>query len=190
MNDALDNFSQYVQKIHPLTPTDLAALLAIVETHTFPKQHVLIRHEAICRHLFFLHSGMVRIFYFKEEKEITEWFGTAPTFFSSLKSVFQAQPSQMVIQTLEESVVLRIVFDDLERLCEQYPNIELLNRKLLTASLLASLDRVEALQFQTAQQRYEQLLATKPEIIQRAPLQHIASFLGVTQETLSRIRKK
>lgn len=109
-------------------------------------------------------------------------------FFLSITSFFERKPSHLIIQTLEASEVYGIHYNDLMRLADQYHDIEKLLRKMVTLSLILSQQRMDSIQFETAQQRYEKMLQTSPNIIQRVPLSCIASFLGVTPETVSRIR--
>ena len=134
------------------------------------------------------HRFRLHLFYRKNEKEITEWIATDQQFFLSITSFFQRTPSTLIIHTLEASEVYGIHHDDFMRLADQYHDIERLLRKMVTGSLILSQIRMDSIQFETAQQRYERLLKTSPQIIQRVPLSYIASFLGVTLETLSRIR--
>ena len=80
--------------------------------------------------------------------------------------------------------------DDLMKLADEHHDIERLLRKMVTLSLILSQERMDSIQFESAQQRYEKLLKTSPQIVQRVPLTYIASFLGITLETLSRIRSQ
>ena len=111
-------------------------------------------------------------------------------FFLSITSFFQRTPSHLIIQTIEPSLVYGIHHDDLMRLADEYHDIERLLRRLVTLSLILSQERMDSIQFESAQQRYEKLLNNTPQIVQRVPLTYIASFLGITLETLSRIRSQ
>jgi CRP-like cAMP-binding protein len=155
---------------------------------TLPKDHLLLREKLVSDYIYFIEKGAVRIYYFKNNKEITEWLALDEQFFLSITSFFERKPSHLVIHTLEPSVIYGIHYNDLMKLAELHHEIERLLRKMVTASLILSQQRMIAIQFETAHQRYEQLLKKNPEIIQRVPLSYIASFLGVTLETLSRIR--
>lgn len=153
-----------------------------------PKDHFLVREKEVCDYIFFIPKGVVRIFYKKNEKEITEWIAMDEQFFFSITSFFQRTPSHLIIQTLEPSEVMGIHYNDLTRLAAEHHDIETLYRKLLSISLILSQKRMDSIQFETALQRYERLIKNSPDIIKRVPLTYIASFLGVTLETLSRIR--
>jgi CRP-like cAMP-binding protein len=155
-----------------------------------PKDHFLLREHAVADHIFFIQEGVARIYYYKAGKEITEWIAMDNQFFLSITSFFQRTPSHLIIQTIEPSEVYGIHNHDFMRLADEHHDIERLLRKMVTFSLILSQQRMDAIQFETAQQRYEKLMQSNAGIIQRVPLSYIASFLGVTPETLSRIRAR
>lgn len=153
-----------------------------------PKEHFLVRENEVCDYIFFIEKGAARIFYHKNGKEITEWIAMDEQFFLSITSFFQRTSSHLIIQTIEPSTVYGIHYNELTRLAAAYHEVETLFRKMMTFSLILSQQRMDSIQFETAHQRYEKLLQNNPGIVQRVPLTYIASFLGVTLETLSRIR--
>jgi len=140
--------------------------------------------------IYFIEKGIARIYYNKRGKQITEWIAMDGQFFLSITSFFQRVPSRLMIQAIEPSEVYGIHHDDFMQLADQYHDVEKLLRKMITESLILSQQRMDSILFETAQQRYERLITTTPEIIQRVPLTYVASFLGITLETLSRIRSK
>jgi len=154
------------------------------------KDHSLLREHAVADYIYFIDHGVARIYYYKNEKEITEWIAMEGQFFLSITSFFQRTPSHLIIQTIEPSEVYGIHYNDFMALADQYHEVERLLRKMVTSSLIISQQRMDSIQFETAQQRYEKLLRNSPNIIQRVPLSYIASFLGITLETLSRIRSQ
>lgn len=153
-----------------------------------PKDYFLVREHTVSDYIYFIEKGVARIYYYKNDKEVTEWIAMDEQFFLSITSFFERKPSHLIIQTLEPSEVYGIHHNDLMALADKHHEIEKLLRKMVTRSLILSQVRMDAIQFETAQQRYERLLKVSPNIIQRVPLSYIASFLGVTLETLSRIR--
>ena len=155
---------------------------------SFPKGQHLLREGTVSNYLYFISRGVARIYYHKPQKEVTEWIALDHTFFFSINSFFNREPSKLAIHLLEPSELLVIHHDDLMRFCDQYHEVEKLFRRMITTSLLFSQERMESIQFETAQQRYQRLLERNPDILQRVSLAYIASFLGMTQETLSRVR--
>jgi len=154
----------------------------------YPKGHFLLQEGSISHYLYYVSKGAVRIFYHKQDREVTEWLTLDSTFFFSIRSFFERTPSRLSIHLLEPSELFVLHHDDLMRFCEQHHEAEKLLRRMVTRSLILSQIRMESIQFETAQQRYQNLVARNPDIVQRVSLAHIASFLGITQETLSRVR--
>jgi CRP-like cAMP-binding protein len=184
----MDPLPKAINGIYPVSTESSALFLQAWKHWTVPKDTFLVREKSVSDYIYFIEKGVARIYYFKNDKEITEWIAMDGQFFLSITSFFERQPSHLSIQTLEPSVIYGIHHNDLMRLAEQNHEIERLLRKMVTASLILSQRRMESIQFETATQRYDQLLKNNPEIIQRVPVSYIASFLGVTLETLSRIR--
>lgn len=174
--------------ISPLSVASQPVFLNAWKHWSVPKEHFLLREHTVSDYIYFIEKGTARIYYHKNDKEITEWIAMDEQFFLSITSFFQRTPSHLIIQTLEPSEVYGIHHNDLMVLADEYHDIEKLLRKMVTASLILSQIRMDSIQFETAQQRYDRLLKTSPQIIQRVPVSYIASFLGVTPETLSRIR--
>lgn len=138
--------------------------------------------------LFFIEKGLVRTFYTKNEKDITHYFFPENTFTLPIDSVFYQRPSPYGIEVLEPSIIRWVPFSTIEKHIEKSPNLEKFIRSLLIDVLRGFSDRLSALQFQSAQERYKTLMDNHPDILLRASMGHIASYLGITQQTLSVIR--
>ena len=177
-----------ITRISPLSEESMEQYLSAWKSWSVPKEHFLLKENSVSDYIYFIEKGIARIYYFKNGKEITEWIAMDGQFFLSITSFFQRIPSQLIIQTLEPSVVYGIHHDDFMRLADKLHDVERLLRKMVTGSLILSQIRMDSIQFESAQQRYERLLNSSPQIVQRVPLTYIASFLGITLETLSRIR--
>jgi len=150
----------------------------------------MLHHEgSVCRNLFFIETGLARIFYYKDGKDITFSFVPENTFTTSADSFFEQKASRYNIETLEPCVVSAIKYEDLMSLFDQSHEIERFGRKIITEFLKSFSDRLISVQFETAAERYQTLQARYPNILSRVALGHIASYLGITQETLSRLRK-
>ena len=177
-----------VTAISGLPEASMDIFLQAWKNWSVPKDHFLVREKTICDYIYFIKKGVARIYYFKNEKEITEWIAMDEQFFLSITSFFKRTPSHLIIQAIEPSDLWGIHYNDFMELADKYHDIERLLRKMVTASLILSQQRMDSIQFESAQQRYERLLEDTPNIVRRVPLSYIASFLGVTLETLSRIR--
>jgi CRP-like cAMP-binding protein len=132
----------------------------------------------------------LRGFYTLDGKEITHWFAFEQDFVTSFNSFTTQQPAVENIQLLEGSILWAITKENLTRLLKEYHEIERLVRIAYEKYYIRLEDRYVNAQFKTAAQRYHALLEQSPHIIERAPLGAIASYLGITQETLSRIRSQ
>jgi CRP-like cAMP-binding protein len=153
-----------------------------------PKNYLLHKEGTVCRKLFFIQNGLARIFYFKDGKDITTSFVNQNTFTTAVDSFFEQKPSRYNIELLEASTVSSIKYDDLMALFKESHAIERFGRMITTEFLKSFAERLTAIQFQTAAERYQALQARYPDLLTRVALGHIASYLGITQETLSRLR--
>jgi CRP-like cAMP-binding protein len=126
----------------------------------------------------------------REDNEINTHFFFENSFITNLKSLRQQTPADLTIQTLENSTLFRFFATDLLRLYEQSPEIESLGRKLLELLLMEQEDQTRSFQLYSPQQRYQLLLEKQPHILQRISLTHLASYLGISRESLSRIRNR
>ena len=148
---------------------------------------ILIRTE-LKKGALFLSEGEVRQFYFKNKKELTEHFASEDNIFICIESFLRQRPANLLVEALENTVLYGIPHDPLLALCAEDYEIEVMYRRLLENSLILSQRKADFLRFETANERYARLLKEHPEIVQRAPLSHIASYLLMTPETLSRVR--
>lgn len=189
-NHFVEALQKAIADISPLSKESMSAFCQAWKHWSTTKDFFLLKENTISDYIYFIEKGVARIYYYKNGKEITEWIALDGQFFLSIASFFQRIPSYLAIQTIEPSQVYGIHHDDLMKLADEYHDIERLLRKMVTTSLILSQERMDSIQFESAQQRYEKLLKTSPQIVQRVPLTYIASFLGITLETLSRIRSQ
>ena len=183
-------FFETVSKLATLSRESVDALAAKLHRHEYPKGKVLVKPDSICSHFYFIEQGLTRTYYFKEGKDITDWISAENSFAVSIISFITRKPDRRAIELLEPSIILSMHFDDLENLCSLHHDIEKLTRMLVSLGLVQLQQKFDELHFETALQRYQTLIKTNPTVIQRVPLGMIATYLGVTQETLSRIRSQ
>jgi len=163
--------------------------LASILIRTELKKGALFLSEGeVCTQLGYVYKGMVRQFYFKNKKELTEHFASEDNIFICIESFLRQRPANLLVEALENTVLYGIPHDPLLALCAEDYEIEVMYRRLLENSLILSQRKADFLRFETANERYARLLKEHPEIVQRAPLSHIASYLLMTPETLSRVR--
>ena len=141
-----------------------------------------------CKTIYFVKKGCVRIFYFKEDIDITESFEFENAFVARAESLFTGKPSLKAIQAIEDTDLIAIDSNKLFKLFDSHRDLERLFRKIIETSYVNTVNRIESLQFNTADERYFNLLKDHPNILKRVPLKFIASYLGITPVSLSRIR--
>ncbi|MFD2518245.1 Crp/Fnr family transcriptional regulator [Salinimicrobium flavum] len=184
------SLTDYLVKTVPFPSGELEDIVSHFERETIPKNQPLVKEGQICSKLYFVEQGVGRSYYLKEDgKEITQWFFVEGHFMSSIESFFQQNPSLYYLEMLEDAVLYSITRDKLDLLFSRYHNMEKLGRLLSTEMLTRVVNKLNAIQFQTARERYDYMLSEYPELANRVALGYIASYLGMTQETLSRIRK-
>jgi CRP-like cAMP-binding protein len=137
---------------------------------------------------YFILSGIGRVYYFADGNEITDYFAWEGQFIGALDSLFSGKPGLFGVQFLEETHALCLRYSDLNRLYSRYHELEHIGRIIATQSYLDELTRTKAFQTVNAKERYKILLQTEAHLLQRVSLGHIASYLGISQVQLSRIR--
>jgi CRP-like cAMP-binding protein len=177
-----------IKTIHPISSSAEKALLEICREVQFHKgtDIQLIGHT--CKTIYFVKKGCVRIYYFKEDIDITESFEFENSFVARAESLFTGKPSLKAIQAIEDTTLIAIDSNLLFKLFDTHHDLERLFRKIIEASYVNTVNRIESLQFNTAEERYVHLLKDHKDILKRIPLKFIASYLGITPVSLSRIR--
>ena len=163
----------------------LASVLVRTEIKT--GQNFLSEGE-VCTQMGYVYKGLVRQYYYKNGKEMTEHFCCEDGVFICIESFLRQKPSRLVVEALENTVIYGIPHDPILKLAEECYEIEKVYRGLLENSLILSQVKMDMFRFESANERYNRLLREQPEIVKRAPLSYIASFLLMTPETLSRVR--
>lgn len=177
-----------ITNISPLSVASLTEFKAIVQQNEYAKGHSLLDLWQVDRHFHFIVKGSGRVYYLRNGNDVTDYIAMDGQFIGGLESLFTHQPSHKAIELLEDSVVQSFSFEKFEGLCTQHHDIERLGRKMATFAFLEGQRRIEAIRFLSAAERYAELEKKYPGISNRIPLKHIASYLGTTQVSLSRIR--
>jgi CRP-like cAMP-binding protein len=155
---------------------------------TLSKETKIVKEGQFADKTYFIAEGSARAFYIKDGRDITDWFAFENDFISSINSFFLNIPSPHFIEVLQPSTLLEISRENVILLSNKYNEFDRLGKVIVTKTMLQLQQRIVSIQFETAQQKYENILKIRPDITQRVALTHIASYLGITLETLSRIR--
>ncbi|WP_259067875.1 Crp/Fnr family transcriptional regulator [Mucilaginibacter sp. X4EP1] len=185
----MKQFLDYLHKITPLSADAQAAIVAKLQKAAYSKGEVLIKELSKCEHLFFIEKGLARAYYFKQGKEITDWFGLENSVIGPVVRHFPTKTGMHSVELLEDTVVISISFYDLQELYDKYHEIERLGRMIAIQTILSMQQKIDSMQFLTAKQRYHDFVKAYPSLLQRVSLGDIASYLGMNQVTMSRIRK-
>ncbi|GAB3641771.1 Crp/Fnr family transcriptional regulator [Spirosoma arcticum] len=179
---------QFINNYTSLSNADWGSVEACLVRQEVPKGTLILSEGKICRYLYFLESGLLRFFILKDGGEVTKYFTDVPYVFTSQKSFASQQPARESIEALEDSVLWQMTYGDAYRLLETDAWNTFI-RKLIQEVQTYTEDILEALQTETAEDRYRTMLTAQPSLIQRVPLKYLASYFGIAPQSLSRIRK-
>jgi CRP-like cAMP-binding protein len=181
---------QVLRYVHPLSPEVVAFLQKHIISLSVRKRKLLLKEGTVCNHIYFVVKGAIRGFRREGQKDITTWIVIENELVTSIFSLDNPSPSVENIQALENSELLAITYDELDQLYEQFPEFNLIARKLLQHYYADAEKRAFIARLTKAENKYRNFLMMHPSLANRIPLKYIASYLGMTLETLSRVRKK
>ena len=167
---------------------EIDILESILVPMKFARGEKVVESGDVSDAIYYVERGMVREFYFKNNKSVTEYLAADGTIVMSIESLFREEPSKLVIEALEPTIVYALPKKRLEEVALHNVNIQILYRKILEESLIISQRRADLLRFESAKDRYLKLCKLNPKVIMKAPLVYVASYLQMTPETLSRVR--
>ncbi|MEN7551496.1 Crp/Fnr family transcriptional regulator [Rapidithrix thailandica] len=180
-----------IDTIIPLSPEEKERIGHFFSPKVIQKNSFLIKEGQYCNEVFFVKRGMLRVYYSDNNgDEITCYFSRNNEFISSYTSFLTQTPTKENIQALEDCKLFSINRANLEDLSQEIPKIQIFRRVIAENLFIAMERRISMLQSATAQERYERIIKENPKYILNIPQQYIASFLGITPQHLSRLRKK
>ncbi len=188
MRESLHKYisSYYIQ----LSREEISVFEDILTYKKIKKKELIAENGRVCQKVLFVSEGYFRFYHIDSKgNEITSDFYFAPSFITSYTSFIAGTPSFVNVQAMSDMEVLEFAKKDLYGLYDKYPKIERLGRLIAEEVVVISEEHLFLLLNQTAEMRYKRLLEKHPQYVNTIPLQYIASYLGITQETLSRIRK-
>ncbi len=179
-----------LSEIYPLPPETIAEMHKHIKEVKFDKGHILLKAKKVERHLYFIKKGVVRAFAPYGDDDITFWFGEEGETILSMKSYVENRKSYENIELLENCELYELNTERLRELFNKDIHIANWGRKLAERELLKLEERIISRELLSAKQRYDELLKNKPSLLQRVQLKFIASYLGITPVSLSRIRRE
>lgn len=178
----------YLGLIHPLSENIIEYLYENLKELEVPKKKFILRQGRICTNIYFVKKGLLRCFYIKNDREINSWFMKENDVIISVESFFNQARSYENIQALEDCLLYYINYNELQHLYNSYPEFNFVGRILVEKYYKLSEQRLYSLRMQKGVDKYSFIMNNFPHLIQRVPSKYIASYLGITEETLSRIR--
>lgn len=179
---------ELARKYSTMTHDELDILENILVPMKFAKGQMILSEGEICKHIYYIEKGLVRQFYFKKVKEVTEHMAVEGNIVMCIESLFKEEPTRLQVEALEPVLIYALPKARLEEVALHNVNIQILYRKILEESLILSQIHADLLRFETAQDRYRKMCKLATQVTLRAPLVYIASYLQMTPETLSRVR--
>lgn len=167
---------------------ELDILESILVPMKFARGEKIVDQGEVCDSIYYVQKGLVREYYYKNNKELTEYLAVDGTIVMCIESLFREEPSKLIVEALENSIVFMIPKKRLEEIALHNVNIQILYRKILEESLIISQQRADLLRFESAKDRYLKLCKLNPKLMMKAPLVYVANYLQMTPETLSRVR--
>ncbi len=185
-------FLSAIKSIYPISSEVENEIKKALEIKHFKAGDIIIKRNKINDKLFFINQGMVRAYYFKSEgkssNEVTSWLIAENGFVYIPQSFLTQSPSVEEVEVLEDAIMTTIAYEDLQNIYQNYPETNFIGRILTEGYLVMYDNRVRSLRMMSAKDRHDSFAFNFPELYHRAPLKYIASFLGITPETLSRVR--
>lgn len=185
---ARDIARELARKYSTMTHEELDVLESLLVPIKYGKGEKILQEGEICRNISYIERGLIRQFYFKNGKEVTEHLGVDHSIFMCIESLFKEEPTRLQVEALEPTLVYALPKARLEAAAMRNVNIQMLYRKILEESLIQSQIHADLVRFESAPNRYKRLCDLNPQVVLRAPLTYIANYLQMTPETLSRIR--
>ncbi|WP_047414945.1 Crp/Fnr family transcriptional regulator [Cellulophaga sp. Hel_I_12] len=188
----MQQIKAYLEKIATISASDWDFFMSKLERRVIPKKSIFLHINEIENHISFIESGVVRLFIPKEnpDKEITFGFSFKDQFISAYDSFLTRSPSAYQLQALTETTILSITYSDLQLVYKTTQLGNLVGRLTAERLFLIKSKREQNLLNLTAEQRYVNLFKERPELLKVIPLKYISSYIGVTSQALSRIRKR
>lgn len=163
---------------------------SVTQISTYPKKAFLLRDGQVCDKACMVVDGLARAYYVNEDKDITSRFMDEGFIITSWISYYHQQPGDEFIEALEDTTLACIHYRDIQDLYKKYPEFNIIGRKQTEYSLYQAELRTRMLRKHTAEEKYMFFLENHPDMMKRVSLKYIATYLGMNEETLSRIRSK
>jgi len=186
----LENLFKYMSTIRPLSNELREVLSRELELIDIPKKQIILKEGQVCDYIHVVMKGLLRMYYIKDGEEVCSRFMDEQRMAMSVNSFYSRTPGYEFIETLENCTLARIHYDRLTKIYREYDEFNYIARSITEQYFIKSEERLFLIRKHSAEERYVYFTDNYPELFQRIPLKYLATYLGITLETLSRIRKK
>lgn len=186
----ISDFISYLNRYAPIGPDIEKELLELTLIEEVPKDHLFLEEGTTSQRLYFIVKGTVRTYFYRDGKDVTHWIYAEQSLVTSWPSYVLRKPSREYVEATEKSTAISLSYDQWQSLYHKYPILERAGRRIMEESMAQLDDFYQGYYSLSAREKFELLTSVFPDVTLRANLGHIASFLGISQETLSRIRSK
>lgn len=180
----------FLNAVHPLSESLQVYLISTLKEQVICKKDFLLKAGHVSQRVCYVRSGLLRCFYTIGDEEISAWFMKEQDVIFSVESFLTQQPSIESIQALEDTVVYYINYAELQHIYRNFPEFNFIGRVLTEKYYLLSERRIQSIRMQRALDRYDYLMAHHPDLVQRVPAKYLATYLGLTEVTLSKIKSR
>ncbi len=189
-SDAGSSLFNVLSAIYPVSVEAIAYAKSKIQLLQISKGSLLVSSGEHCEHLYFVNKGVLRGFVKQGVKDITTWITAENELVTSISSYYQQIPSIENIEALEDCILVAIHRDDMQYLYTNHPEVNTIVRIILEKYYQDAEERAYICRLTEATSKYHRFINTKSQLLNRIPLKYIASYLGMTLETLSRIRSR
>ncbi|HBH05767.1 MAG TPA: Crp/Fnr family transcriptional regulator [Flavobacteriales bacterium] len=185
-----NTFRQFLSAIAPISDEEYSDTMSFFSERALKKGDFFVEQDKVCRHIGFILKGTLRTYYINEKaEEITSCFCTENNLATSYKSFILQEPSNLIVQAVEDTKLLVIDYQSLQELYSRSAVWQTIGRAVAEREYIVMEQYASVLNNETAKEKYLRLLKEQPSVLQVVKIEDIASYLGVTRRTLSRIRK-
>lgn len=176
--------------LHPMSKQLTERIKSITRMAQHPKKTILLKEGDINNHICMVISGLVRSYYLNEGKEITSRLMDEGFIITSWISFYTRKPGNEFLETIEDTMLACVHYNDIQNLYNEFPEFNIIGRKQVEYSFYMSELRTRMLRKHTAEEKYKFFIENHPTLLQRVSLKNIATYLGMNEETLSRVRTR
>ncbi|MEP7374572.1 MAG: Crp/Fnr family transcriptional regulator [Chitinophagaceae bacterium] len=184
----MEELFTFLNNVYPLSGPLCEYLQCCLKYREISRKDYLLKAGHICRHIHFIESGLLRCYYDKGTTEVCSWFMKEGDIIVSIESFYRQVPSYESIQALEDCRLFYIEYNDLDFIYKNYAEFNYIGRELTLNYFILWAQQLYGLRMQNSYERYHWLITNFPELVLRVPAKHIASYLGITEVTLSKIK--